>query len=254
MTTLLSVFSRCLIIALTCIMPTFVKTMQKEVSPLNHNEIAKLFYTKKITDKEVNSFASKLLQERIDGWKEKLEQAGNDAVQQSKIPLYIRLWPEVTAHDLLTTCSIMEPKEKENRNIKIGNTKNSLNDPATVSISLYHNKYPILCLNVLNHELTHVEQGGNGRVLNKLLTTTIKAIDNDSAQLIYQKYLENTNNRLKYVKNKFLNEYDAEDGAFKSCHNPYMLHKIYEKKYKKNQKLITNLKDFLRAILREKKN
>lgn len=120
----------------------------KQVPLLTYNQFAKAIYNKTLTNEQLTIFAKNLLQQRIDWWKKELKKAedNNDLTATTKIPLYIRLQPNITPDDMLQSCTMVSQKIKEKgTTFTNGRTKHSKKSLHTITISTYkNNKTPLL--------------------------------------------------------------------------------------------------------------
>lgn len=210
-------------------------TSIKKIPVLTHNQCAKAIYNKTLTDEQLTVFAQHLLAQRIDYWKTELkkEEENNDTKKTNKIPLYIRLLPNVCPDEMLDSCKIIS----KNDTCSSCNacTKKLKNGSCSITMSYKSMNHSALFFKTLNHELTHVEQKTNALALNNLAGTKNKSLCNDDAQRIYNEYKNNTNfkNNKKQIITSFINEDEAENHAFKFYHNPYLLETTYKKRYQK---------------------
>lgn len=215
-------------------------SMEEKKNTFSYNEFAETVYTKKLTDEQLTIFCKQLLQHRIDYWKKKLEKAqkNNDSEKIKTIPLYIRLWTDITPDDMIASCKVGDehPLKIEGKDAT-GDTFSIENSSCMLTMSLFYANCPIIFLNTLHHEITHVEQRANCRTLEKKCDITLKNVNfytNKEAQNIYEQCGKNTT--VKCISSIFDHENEAEYQAIKFCHNPYMLNYMYEALYKDEQK------------------
>ena len=202
--------------------------------PRTCNELARKIYDGSLSSKALTQYAHRCLEKRIIYWKTLLQKAENMSHEKNKkqllkkIPLYIRLKPNITPQNMLYKCSLN--KDLDCRGITSIYDNHVL---PTIEMQYYRRKNPFLFFYHLNHELTHIEQHVNAKTLqHKGLSNIENFYTNAQAAYLYEQHLMQSEIFLDEEKINYYNKQQEEEAdmhAIKFSRNIYCIERFKEK-------------------------
>lgn len=180
------------------------------------------------TNTQLTLFAHELLQDRIFYWQEALKNAKTEE-ELCKIPLYIRLKPDITTTEMLGNCTIFGVQQQDvsleeilGNNTLLGEvigSKGGIECIPQMRMNAICSVVPAVFLFTLLHELTHVEQRANYRLYPVKSCTDCSYYTNRHASALYVSH-EQTKTDIICLLDDINCEWEADHHAIKFMPNP----------------------------------
>ena len=182
------------------------------------------------TDEQLTLFAHELLQDRIYSWKAELQNAKTEE-ELCRIPLYIRLKPDITTTEMLGNCTIFGVQQQDvsleeilGNNTLLGQVIGSpggIECIPQMRMNAICSTLPAVFLFTLLHELTHIEQRANYKLYPVKSCTDCRYYTNKHASALYLSH-EQTKTKIICSVDDINCEWEADHHAIKFMPNPIL--------------------------------